>query len=148
MNQPTIPEIHETLKRLLRRRRITYRQLGSRIGMSESGVKKLLGGEDLSMVRLLEICEVLDLEVDELLRVAREGPAEARELDEATKRRLAKHPRDLWFLWALMERGGDVEALRRAIGMDARSARRILARLDAGGFVRIGQDGSLGRLSV
>lgn len=131
MDTPTTAEVLEVLKGILRGRGTTYRQLGARIGMSESGLKKLFTSEDASMARLLDICRELDVELEEVIRVARRGPIAMFECNAEQQGAFRRHPKSLWFLWALEEAGGDLDAARRALGLDARTARRHVVRLEA-----------------
>ena len=40
---------------------MSYQELAIRIRMSESGVKKIFAGEDVSLSRLSQICDALDV---------------------------------------------------------------------------------------
>lgn len=130
MNTPTTAEILEVLKSILREQGTTYRQLGARIGMSESGLKKLFTSDHTSVTRLLDICRELDVELEEVIRVARRGPIPMFECNAEQQATFRRHPKSLWFLWALEEAGGDLEAARSALGLDGRTARRHVARLE------------------
>ena len=48
-------EVKAKLKQALAEQDLTYGQLGRRIGMSESGVKKLFSAHDISLERLAQI---------------------------------------------------------------------------------------------
>ena len=142
MDQPTAEDLLDTLKRLLRERGLTYRQLGERIGLSESGVKKLFTGDDLSLRRLLSICAELGVTPEDALALARRGPRTMFTPDEAQSRTFERHPETLWFLWALQDADGDVAAACREVGLDRRRARTHLRRLEAHELVRARADGS------
>jgi DNA-binding Xre family transcriptional regulator len=141
MDTPTTSEVLDVLKGILRGQGLTYRELGARLGMSESGLKKLFTSDNASLTRLLDICRVLDVELEEVIRVARRGPLPMVEPDEQQQAIFARHPASLWFLWALEEAGGDAGEARRALGLDARAARRHLGRLEGLGLVVLSSDG-------
>lgn len=62
------PVIREKLKLILKEQHITYADLGARIGLTESGVKKLFTGKDLSLSRLERICAALNTSISDLIQ--------------------------------------------------------------------------------
>ena len=129
MDTPTTEEVFDVLRRVLRERGLTYRNLAQRIGMSESGVKKLFTADDASLSRLLDICRSLEIEVEEVLRIARRGPLPPIEPTEAQANAFHDDPRILWLLWALGDADGDVDATRERVGLDSRAMRKLLGQL-------------------
>ncbi len=63
-----------TLKRLLKARSMTYRDLADRLDLSESAVKHMFSTANFSLKRLDEVCEVLEIDLGELI-----GQSEAQE---------------------------------------------------------------------
>ena len=55
------------LKTILKERKITYRELGEGIGLTESGVKKAFAARDGSFQRLIEICRFVGVSIVEIL---------------------------------------------------------------------------------
>ncbi|HAC33230.1 MAG TPA: transcriptional regulator, partial [Gammaproteobacteria bacterium] len=68
-----------TLKRMLRERGITYRELASGLGVSEATIKRAFSTASFSLQRLLQICDYADLTLAELAQSA-ETPVVADEL--------------------------------------------------------------------
>ncbi|MGE4132664.1 MAG: helix-turn-helix domain-containing protein [Bdellovibrionales bacterium] len=62
------------LKKVLRQKGMTYQELGRELDMSEAGVKKMFQKGDLSVGRLVRICELLKIHPDALLKSARQKP--------------------------------------------------------------------------
>lgn len=62
----------ETLKQILRTKKISYQHLADELGLSESGVKKLFNASDLSMKRLNQIADAIAVPVLEILQLAEE----------------------------------------------------------------------------
>lgn len=60
-------QIVETLKRELRRHGITYRQVASKLDLSEASVKRLFAESSFTLDRLAQICEMMHLEISELV---------------------------------------------------------------------------------
>ena len=67
----------ETLKSMMRSKGLTYKELGSRIGMSESGVKRAFSSKSLSLTRVEEICDHVGISLVDLVKQS--------ELEDATK---------------------------------------------------------------
>lgn len=141
MNGPTPADVLAALRRILRRRGVRYRALARSLSMSESGVKKLLTSDDCSLSRVMQICDALDVDVEDVLAAARHGDPEPVPLTAAQVRHFERRPRDLWFLWALGEAGWDPEELGRRSGTTAAARRRVLSRLDRLGLIEHHADG-------
>lgn len=61
-----IPAVCTVLKRHLRERGMTYRELATGLGMSEANVKRMFSQQAMSLERLESICHALDLTLAEL----------------------------------------------------------------------------------
>lgn len=109
--------VMQTLKRTLRARGWTYARLGEAIGLSESGIKKIFAADDGSFQRVVRICAVLGLSLDELLQLAEADPEPWRLTDEQ-ERYFAREPRCWWFLNALSAAGWDAGAVAATHGID------------------------------
>lgn len=59
--------ILKTLKSLLRQRKISYADLAKKVGLSESGIKKIFTSKDCSYRRLSQIANALGFRVSDLL---------------------------------------------------------------------------------
>lgn len=70
---------------ILRTQDLTYAELGKRIGLSESGVKKILTARDISLSRLAQICEASSTSLADLTQDDPEPKAPELELDEETQ---------------------------------------------------------------
>lgn len=57
----------ETIKRCLKQRRITYFELANRLGLSEANVKRMFSKRNFTLSRLDEICQVLEMEITDLI---------------------------------------------------------------------------------
>lgn len=59
--------IVETLKQELRKQGITYRQVAKMLDLSEASVKRLFAEHSFTLERLGQVCEMLHLEISELM---------------------------------------------------------------------------------
>jgi DNA-binding Xre family transcriptional regulator len=58
-----------TLKQELRKQRINYRQVAEVLELSETSVKRLFSDEAFSIKRLERVCEMLDLDISDLIHL-------------------------------------------------------------------------------
>ncbi len=59
--------IVDTLKKDLRKQGVTYRQVAEKLELSEASVKRLFAENAFTLARLNEICELLHLEISDLI---------------------------------------------------------------------------------
>lgn len=78
----------DLVKQTLRDRGKTYADLARGLKLSESSVKRLFSQKRLTLDRLEEICAQLDLEISDLLDMARSSEGRITELTEAQERSL------------------------------------------------------------
>jgi transcriptional regulator with XRE-family HTH domain len=61
------------LKRCLKMRGVTYKDLALSINLSESSVKRLFASNNLSIQRFEQVCEVVEMSIFDVGKIAREG---------------------------------------------------------------------------
>ena len=61
-------QIVETLKRELKAQGVNYRQVADKLGLSEASIKRLFSEQTFTLDRLARICELLNLEISDLVR--------------------------------------------------------------------------------
>lgn len=83
----------ETLKRLLKSRGITYRQLAEGIHISEASVKRIFAEESFTLHRLEEICVFLEIDFFELSKQARGNASAAEHMSVEQETALAADPK-------------------------------------------------------
>lgn len=126
----------ETLKNVLKAQKMTYRSLSEELGMSESGVKKMLSGKDLSLLRLSQICEVLGLSFMELVQLAGKEEIATLRLSQRQEKALMDSPRLLRFFWFLSIEGRSLEEIRKKERLSLPEQERILLQLEKNDFIR------------
>jgi transcriptional regulator with XRE-family HTH domain len=101
------------LKRLLKAQGITYAALAKRLDLSEAAVKRMFSRQALSLLRLEEICTVLDIGLSELASEAHHGKAVLAELDEDEEQALVEDPALLLVLYLVVNRWSQEEVLAK-----------------------------------
>jgi AcrR family transcriptional regulator len=67
MDHSSRGEVFDRLRQAMKARKMTYRALGERLGLSEPSVKRLFQDKDCKLGRLVEICAILDIPLGALL---------------------------------------------------------------------------------
>ncbi len=132
--------IFDVIRRALRSRGWTYRELGERLGLSESGVKKVFMNRDCSLDRLLAIAAALELEPSELLAAAENPEVEHVELGLEAQLWLLRHPEHFVWFWSLMTLRHHPREIRERLGQSVSQMRRSLDALDQVGLIRLRTD--------
>ena len=127
---PTPARIMTSLKAIMKSRQITYRDLAQQIRLSEASVKRIFSRGTLTLARLDEICQALEVSMSEVVRLAGDQSADTAELltlEQETA--LAADPKLLacFYLLANGRTGRDVST---QLAVDERAVRRLMVRLD------------------
>ncbi|UVW28975.1 helix-turn-helix transcriptional regulator [Massilia sp. H6] len=91
MSSPDL--ILDVLRAELRAASITYKELATRIGVSESSVKRMFGQKDMALSRLAQICQVTGIALEDILRRAADARPQAATLTLPQETSLVANPR-------------------------------------------------------
>jgi DNA-binding Xre family transcriptional regulator len=123
--------IMTSLKAIMKSRQITYSELARRIRLSEASVKRIFSRATLTLARLDDICQALEVSLGEVVRLANEQSADHPEpltLEQETA--LAADPK-LLACFYLLANGRTGREVSTQLGVDERAVRRWMVRLDA-----------------
>ncbi|TDR81546.1 helix-turn-helix domain-containing protein [Paludibacterium purpuratum] len=81
-----------TLKRLLKARGVTYAQVATHLKLSEASVKRQFSQQSFSLHTLEAICDLIQLELSELVQAAEDAQAGVSQLSEAQEAELVGDP--------------------------------------------------------
>ena len=90
MHDPQTSGLVEALKKLLKARGVTYRQLAAGLGLSEPSVKRLFSERTFTLQRLEQVCQVLEIDFFELAKLARGASTTTNEMTIEQEQILAK----------------------------------------------------------
>ena len=99
------------LRNVLGTRGITYKDIANHLNMSESGVKKMLTGDDIGYNKLTTILNLLDLKLEDLMAVS---PKAYTKLTADQERFFEKHPRHFNYFVQLQHFGMDPTLVKKA----------------------------------
>lgn len=128
MNQTS--HLLATLKQYLKAKGITYKVLAREMGLSETSIKRLFSQETFSLRRLEELCRVVDLEIYDLVLMAKKrGHEKDRKLTLEQERALLDNERMTYFFYFLVN-GWSVEEVIDNYQFTRKEAKRYLIILD------------------
>jgi transcriptional regulator with XRE-family HTH domain len=122
-------KIVQTLKKQLKSAGITYRALGKRLKLSESAVKQMFAAGNFSLKRLDQVCEVLDMDIGELVEATISDEIRIEEIADDLERELVRNPRLLLVAYCLVNYW-TVEDILNRYAINEAAIIRILVKLD------------------
>ncbi len=142
----TSSRIIATLKKTLKRRGITYRVLAGRIGRSESAVKHMFSTGNLSLKRLDQVCDVLEIDIGELVALAENDEDRLDTLPAELERELVADIKLLLMAYCLVNYW-TVDEILEYYNITPAEGIRLLARLDRMRLIEL-QPGNRVRLLI
>lgn len=136
-------ELIDGLKRLLRAQDLTYRDLALRLKLSEAAVKRMFSRRAMSLQRLEQICDVLDIGLVELSAEAGRGRAPMAMLSEEQEQALVDDPALLLALFLTLNRWKQADVQAHFTFDDVKWT-ALLVRLDRLGIIEL-MPGNRGR---
>ena len=116
------------LKRYLKAQGLTYAALGKALGLSESSVKRMFARQSFSLQRLEQICNLLGLEIGDLVVLMNERREFVTELTPEQEDALLADPKQLLMTYLLIN-GWPLAAITATFAIDDAEAERLLIRL-------------------
>lgn len=98
------PRIIETVKAMLKQQGMTYRVLAARLNLSESAVKQMFASGDMNLSRLDQICQVLSMDISDLLQEMQSTQQRLQSLTFAQEKKLVGNPRLLVMAYCVLNR--------------------------------------------
>lgn len=129
-------QLVDTLKKLLRERKITYAEVAGTLGLSEANVKRMFSKRHFTLNRLEEICAMAGADLGYLMARMHEGSMVLDELGEEDERELVSDPKLLLAAQLLVNRW-EYEDIVETYNIDEFEATRLLAKLDRLGIIEL-----------
>lgn len=122
------------LKRVLRDRRLTYREIAQGIGLSESGVKKIFSARDGSFQRLSQICRYAGVSIAEVIEDRRTRDVE---FSEAQQKEFLKDSTLFHFYWLLVYERRSLAQVHDELLLSRSEGFRLARKLDMLGLIKL-----------
>jgi transcriptional regulator with XRE-family HTH domain len=129
--------IVEALKACLRARGMTYGALAAKLGVSEPTVKRMFSRGAFTLARIEQILEAIELDLQELARLAREGSGAPAELTQEQEQALARDERLFSVFW-LVQNEWSFAGILEAFAISRAELTAAYARLDRLRLIRWG----------
>lgn len=85
---PQITALIDTLKAQLKARGLTYRTVAKSLALSEASIKRCFAQRQFSLQRLEQICQLLDMELSDLMKLMQSRQQQLNELSEEQEQEL------------------------------------------------------------
>jgi transcriptional regulator with XRE-family HTH domain len=129
-------KIKQVLKTLLKKRGLTYEAVAEQLECSVPTVKRFLGAEELTLSRLLEICEIVNIDFAELHELTKEAPSGEEHFTPEQEAFLAKNPAYLGYLMKLFS-GETPKQIAVKYGLSMRSTDKYLIGLEKNELIHV-----------
>ncbi|MBT8080549.1 MAG: helix-turn-helix transcriptional regulator [Gammaproteobacteria bacterium] len=122
-------DLLKALKKCLRAKGLTYRDVAEALQLSEASVKRIFSEQTFSVSRLEDVCRFLDMSIYDLARLARQGiDDDLTRLSMEQEQGLADDPLVLTYFYLLLT-GRTPEKIAQEFGLDERQQTTMLVRL-------------------
>jgi DNA-binding Xre family transcriptional regulator len=130
-------QIIEALKRSLKTRGLTYRDLAAKVGLSEASIKRVFSEETFTLQRLEAICAAIGMSMSELVKItadSREPRAQFLSLEQ--EQLLASSTRLLACFYLLLN-GRSSQEIAARLALSERELRELYVKLDAARLIEL-----------
>lgn len=133
--------LFHTLKKILKAQGIRYCDLAELMQISEPTVKRLFQEEDCKLSRLIELCDVLGIKLDDLIELASKTPSEPTQIPLETELALAADP-SLTSFFMLLVGELSLEAIAQESNLTDVDVYLYLRELEKLELIRLGRNDS------
>ena len=128
------------LKRILKERGLSYRDLGERLGLSESGIKKIFASSDCSYRRLSQICNVVGVRVVDLLNEIDRAEGKGFEFTERQQTYFLKNMGVFGFFVKLVVERQPIDEIESELRLSKKEIFTYLKKLDELALIQLHRD--------
>lgn len=129
-------QIKHSIKTLLKKKGITYEAVAESLGCSVPTVKRILGPEELSLTRLLELCEIVEIDLTDLAELTKDNSIAEEKFTADQQQFLAKNPSYLSYLLRLYD-GESPKQIAEKFKLTQRSTDKYLIALEKRDLIRV-----------
>lgn len=135
-DDPQTAGLVEVLKKLLKARGATYRDLAKSLGLSEPSVKRLFAERTFTLQRLEQVCAFLEVDFFEVAKLSRGAAVAVERMTVAQEEALAADPRLLGLFYLAFNDWQLADILER-YQLSRPEALKLLLKLDRLGLVDV-----------
>lgn len=123
-------KIIQTVKRELKLKGITYKDIAIYLKMTEAGVKKLFSKDDISFNKLKKLCDLLQVSPQDLLSVADESETQTHTFSEKQVKFFLNHQHYFHFFMKLAYEHKSPKAIQAEYNLSSKSLNLYLKKLE------------------
>jgi DNA-binding Xre family transcriptional regulator len=124
----------QSIKSCLKDKGLTYADVATSLELSEASVKRIFSEENISLHRLDQICQMMNMELCDLAKVAERKQHEIQELTEEQESDFAKQPKLLFVAYMLLN-DMDFATIMQHYQIEELEGIQLLAHLDRIKFI-------------
>jgi transcriptional regulator with XRE-family HTH domain len=143
VRQEEFKSVIKSLKTVLKQRGLSYKDLANRMGMSESGVKKIFIGSDCSFSRLVEITKIIGIKMSDVLQEVEREELRPTRFSSAQQETLIKFPELFDFYVKLVIERNHVKEIQKESALTEAQLFKFLKRLDELELIRLLPEGKI-----
>lgn len=132
-----------TIKNLMRQRKLRYQDLAEKLGLSESAVKRFFTSGDGSFSRIMEICNILEVELSDLLAESKKVEYTQVHFTLEQQEFLTKRRENIAVYWNLLVNELSVEEIQNKLRLSEKEMTKTLRELDRLDLVEWGVGGKV-----
>jgi transcriptional regulator with XRE-family HTH domain len=127
-------QIAAALHRVMKGRKITFDELGKRLGISSRTAKRMIHGDDYSISKIAEVCEAIGIRFFDLMQLAHEEHEASFEMTLEQEEYFATSPKHYRF-FQLIKRGVSLVDLRKEHKLTKKDTDRYLRDIEKVGLL-------------
>ena len=131
------------IKDVLKKRGLTYKDLGKHLELTESGVKKLLNSQDCSINRLTGIADFLGMNLSDLLSLIEQHRDVNIMLPQEAQDYFLENPEPFFIYMSILYDESSVSEIQQRHGIDLSATYHNLKILDDFGLIKWDKDDSI-----
>jgi transcriptional regulator with XRE-family HTH domain len=128
--------IVQVLKRSLKTKGLTYKDIAKRVGLSEASVKRVFAANTFTLQRLESICMAIGISMAELMRLAETHEAGTKFLSLEQEQLLAEDQKLFACFYLLLNGRSSAEIMER-LSLNDRELRKFYVALDAAKLIEL-----------
>lgn len=124
-----IKEISTTLKRLLRQKNMTYKDIATQLEMSEANIKRIFSTQSFSLERLEQVCHLINISLSDLFLITQKQQAQISQLSVEQEKELVTDTK-LFLVAACVRDSWSFDEITQYYQITEHECIRLLAKLD------------------
>ena len=130
-------QIIEVLKRSLKTRGLTYRDLAAKVGLSEASIKRVFSEETFTLQRLETMCSAIGVSMSELVRIAADSREQRSQYLTLEQEQLIAGDQRLLACFYLLLNGRSSPEILERMDLTERELRELYVKLDTARLIEL-----------